>query len=203
MSKFRDFLRRLLPTRIHGNDSPRRVLVSVDISAVARTPEGGQAFALGLHDALVRNGRGCAIVDADEWVLDKALEAGHLAPEACDGQTDGLTGRPRWERRAKDAVGWLMANRLALLKSAFAAGGDAEVVIVLHQTDFLSLMVSIDQRSGDSWWMVSIHPAEPGREGFVASAPGKDFGPPFAFGHNGLDDLRAWERLASRLLDRA
>lgn len=199
MSKLLDFLRNLLPGR-KAPTTQRRLLVCVDLSAISERPEGGHAFALGLHDAMTRRGIGCAIIDAEEWLLDTAVEAGHFRHDPDGDLPDALTGRPRWERQAKVGIGWLMRHRTALLRSAFSAGGDAEVVVVLHQQDFLSLLMSVDLPPGHKWWIVSLHPADPGSEGFVAFAPGKDFGPPVRFGANGLDDLHTWERLATRLV---
>lgn len=201
MSKLLDFIRNLLPGR-KGPPTQRRLLVSVDLSAVADRPEGGHAFALGLHDAMTRRGIGCAIIDAEEWLLDTAVEAGHFRHDPDGDLPDALTGRPRWERQAKAGIGWLMRHRTALLRSAFSAGGDAEVVIVLHQQDFLSLLMTVNLPTEHKWWIVSLQPAEPGTEGFLAFAPGKDFGPPVRFGANGLDDFHAWERLAESLLEK-
>lgn len=202
MPKLLDFLRRLLPARKQP-PTQLRILVSVDLSGISDRAEGGHAFALGLHDAMTRRGIGCAIIDAEEWLLDTAIDAGHFRHDPDGDLPDSVTGRPRWERQAKQGIGWLMRHRTELLRSAFAAGGDAEVVVALHQQDFLSLLMAVDRPSEQKWWMVSVHPAEPGKEGFVAFAPSKDFGPPLRFGANGLDDLHAWERLADRLVGKA
>lgn len=198
MTKFLNFLQRLLKKQPKPTDI-KQTMVWVDVSAIVSRPEGGHAFALGLHDALSRREIGCAIIDAEEWIVDIAIDAGHFHPEPEGHLIDSVTGRPRWERSAKKGISWLFRNRQSLLKSAFNAGGDAEVVIVLHREDFMSLMISSELPREAYRCLVSIYPAEPGSIGFVASAMGNNFGPPIRFGANGLDDHYTWDKLAKRL----
>jgi hypothetical protein len=159
--------------------------------------------ALGLHEALTRRQLACALVDVDEWILRASLEEGRFRPipEGEVDKIDDLTGEPAWERERRADIGWLLANRGALIRNALGSGGDAQVVILLHSLDFLDLVSLWGQKGrADIVLLYYLGPNQPGLPGYLmAPAAPKLGGPPVVFGDNPLDDTQSWERLAQRI----
>lgn len=189
---------------IRGQPSARqgRTVVLVGRGQVEDQPEAAHIIGLGLHDACTRRGVSSALVDVDEWVTRAALGEGRFDADAWPepGLIDPFTGEPARERALKEDVTWLMRHRDRLLRAALTGGGDAEVLIVLHELPLFDVFVRVDIRRLRKMVDIVVFPTGGGHPGFTAVGQPRDLPEPLRYGVNAADDARSWDMLLESIL---
>lgn len=203
MKKLSDLFRQL--TGHLGGKTPARpgqILVLINRCEVRDHPEAAHMIGLGLHDACTRRGLSSALVDIDEWVARGVLAEGRLDPDAWppSGMLDLFTGEPARERAVKEEVVWFMRHRSRLVRSAFASGGDAEVVIALHELELFDIFMHAECTRLRKMVDLLVHPTGQGHPGFTVLALNRDLKEPLHFGVNAVDDAKTWDHLLEAVL---
>jgi hypothetical protein len=180
-----------------------QTLVFINRREVPDHPEAGHMIGLGLYDACTRLELSAALIDVDEWMARAVLEEGRFNPEAWPDPDikDLFTGDPARERALKDDVTWLMRQRHRLLSSALTAGGDAEIVILLHELELVDVFMHVPARASRRMAYMHVAPAAGGHPGFIAAGLSRDLRAPLRFGVNSFDDTKTWDSLLTRLLE--
>lgn len=204
MKKLSDMIRQL--TKHIGSKLRHRhgqTLVLINRREVPDHPEAAQMIGLGLYDACTRRELSAALIDVDEWMAHAVLEEGRFNPEAWPEPEikDLFTGEPARERALKDDVTWLMRQRHRLLSSALTSGGDAEVVILLHELELVDVFMHVPARASRRMAYMHVAPATGGHPGFIAVGLSRDLRAPLRFGVNSFDDAKTWDSLLTRLLE--
>jgi hypothetical protein len=178
-------------------------LIFIDRRDVPEHPEAGHMIGLGLYDACTRRKVSAALVDIDEWIARAVIAEGRFNPEAwpAHGIDDLLTGEPARERALKDDLTWLHRHRSRFTNSALSAGGDAEVVILLHELELVDIFMHVPARASRRMAYMHVAPAAGGHPGFIAVGLSRDLGAPLRFGVNSFDDTKTWDSLLTRLLE--
>lgn len=204
MKNLSEMIRRL--TRHIGTKLRRRTgqtLLFINRRDVPDHPEAAHMISLGLYDACTRRGLSAALIDVDEWMARAVLDEGRFNPEAWPEPDikDLFTGEPARERALKDDVTWLMRQRHRLLSSALVAGGDAEVVILLHELELVDIFMHVPARASRRMAYLNLAPVGSGHPGFVVAGLARDLRAPLRFGVNSFDDAKTWDALLTRLLE--
>lgn len=178
-------------------------LVFINRRDVQDHPEAAQLAGLGLYDACTRREVSAALIDVDEWMARAVLAEGRFNPESWPDPEikDLLTGEPARERALKDDMTWLLRHRSGLLSAALSSGGDAEVVILLHELELVDVFMHVPARVSGRVAYLQVAPPTNGRPGFSVAGLSKDLKVPLRYGVNAFDDSKVWDALLGRLLE--
>ena len=180
-----------------------QTLVCINRRDVPDQPEAAQMIGLGLYDACTRRELSAALIDVDEWMARAVIEEGRLNPETWPDPDikDFLTGEPVRHRALKNDLTWLMRQRHRLLSSALTSGGDAEVVVLLHELELVDIFMHVPASASRRMAYLHVTPAPSGHPGFIAVGLSRDLRTPLRFGVNCCDDAKTWDSLLTRLLE--
>jgi hypothetical protein len=177
-------------------------LIFIDRRDVPEHPEAGHMIGLGLYDACTRRKVSAALVDIDEWIARAVIAEGRFNPEAwpAHGIDDLLTGEPARERALKDDLTWLHRHRSRFTNSALSAGGDAEIVILLHELELVDVFMHVPARASRRMAYLQVFAPEGGRPGFSMAGLSRELRTPLRYGVNSFDDAKTWDGLLEHIL---
>lgn len=178
-------------------------LVCINRRGVPDHPEAAHMIGLGLYDACTRRKISASLIDVDEWMARAVLAEGRFNPEVWPelGINDLFTGEPARERALKDDLTWLLRQRSRFLNSALTAGGDAEVVILLHELDLVDIFMHVPANAARRMSYFNVDKPDSNRAGYSVAGMSKELKKPIFFGVNVCDDEKMWDELLGRLLE--